>query len=523
MKNEAWIPQVLLVDDKPENLVALQAILRNSGYRLLTAQSGEEALKIALREKLTVVLLDVMMPGMDGFEVARHLKALERTREVPILFLTAVATDLQQIDKAYDVGAVDYLIKPLDELVVRRRVHVFVDLVHQRELVAQQAIALREAERREADLKLAELRLASDRRYRKLVEGIDHAMGWTMDEDLRITFISQRASVILGYAPEKFLEPGFFAEHVHPKEREAVIQMFRQVLAGVGELAMNHRLITADGRTPWYHSVASAERVTGRRELELHGISVEVSELKHAEEEAKRLTHLREEFLAIVAHDLRTPLGSIRMGATLLAKTAESAAIPVVERTAERIIRSTDRMDRLISDLLDVALIQAGRLTVERELVDAESVVSESFELFKPLAAERDVQLRAESEKGLFLDADRDRLLQIISNLMSNALKFTPANGSVELRVAGSGAEARFSISDTGPGMSEEEMSRMWERYWQGRKEGEGLGLGLFIAQKLVDAHRGRIWAESDRDKGSTFYFTIPLAPPTSSGAPSAQ
>src|SRR5919197_559300 len=167
--------KILLVDDQPDNLAALKAILNGCDYHLLAASSSAEALQIALREKLAVILLDVVMPEMHGFEVAQHLKEVARTRNVPILFLTAVATDVHAIYRAFEVGAVDYLIKPLDAEVVRKKVAVFVDLVRQREEIERQALILREAERRDYEVRLAQLRLASDRRYRKLVEGIDHA------------------------------------------------------------------------------------------------------------------------------------------------------------------------------------------------------------------------------------------------------------------------------------------------------------------------------------------------------------
>jgi len=276
---------LLLVDDKAANLVALKAILKDSGYRLLTATSGEEALKIALREQLAVILLDVVMPGMDGFAVARHLKDLERTRHVPILFLTALATDVQQIYRAYDVGAVDYIIKPLDSEVVRKKVAVFVNMVRQREQIEKQAAVLREVDRREYELKLAELRVASDRRYRKLIEGIDHAIGWTMDETFRFTFVSRQASRIWGFSMEQFLEPRFWETHVYPGDREAVMDIFRKAISDGVELASNHRMLTADGRTLWFHTGVSGERNSGEVS-ELHGISIDVTDLKHAEEEA---------------------------------------------------------------------------------------------------------------------------------------------------------------------------------------------------------------------------------------------
>jgi PAS domain S-box-containing protein len=509
---------LLLVDDRRENLVALEAILSGSGYRLLTATSGVDALKIALREPLAVVLLDVVMPGMDGYEVARHLKELERTRDVPIIFLTALATDVQNIYRAYEVGAVDYIIKPLDSEVVRKKVAVFVDLVRQREQIARQARALHEADRREYELKLAEIRVAGDRRYRKLVEGIDHAIGWTTDETLRFTFVSRQAARILGIPMEQFLQPGFWETLLHPEDRDAVLAMFHRALAEGAELVSNHRMLGAGGQMRWFRTGVSGERASGGEAAELHGISVDVTELKHAEEEARRATHVREELLAIVAHDLRTPLSSIRTSAGLLERVAGRAGDERVEKTIQIIARSTERMDRLISALLDFALIQAERLTVERRPVDVAGIVQETVEMFRPAASEKEIRIDGHCVEDLRLHGDRDRVLQVLSNLVGNAIKFTPEGGSVTLRAERSGSDALFSVFDTGLGIVEEEMPHIWERYWQarrGRATG-GVGLGLSIAKGLVEAHGGRIWVESRSEGGTTFHFTIPLAPAAS-------
>ena len=280
---EAAPINILLVDDQPDNLVALKAVLNRDGYRLLTAASGAEALGIALREELTIILLDVVMPEMDGFEVAQQLKRVGRTRTVPILFLTAVATDVHQIYRAYEVGAVDYLIKPLDAEVVRKKVAVFVDLVRQREEIERQALALREAERRDYEVRLAQLRYAGDRRYRKLVEGIDHAVAWTADERLRLTFISGQGPNTIGYSMEQFLAPDFWEKQLHPDDRDSVLAVFHRALAEGVHLVVNYRMQSADGRMLWFRTGVSGDRVA-EDAPELHGISVDVTEIKCAEE-----------------------------------------------------------------------------------------------------------------------------------------------------------------------------------------------------------------------------------------------
>ncbi len=263
---------LLLVDDTPANLLALEAILEgNPEYRLIAVTSGAEALQTVLKETVSVILLDVVMPGMDGFDVANDLKAIERTRNIPILFLTAIATDASYVYRAYDVGAVDYLVKPLDSEIVRKKVAVFVDLVRQRETIVQQSKALREAERREYELRLAELRMASDRRYRKLVEGIDHAIAWTANEAFTLTFISRQATRILGCPAERFLEPDAFINLIHSDDREFVLKLFREAIQEGTDLVCNHRLLAADGRVFWFHTGMSGERETRDMPAELHG------------------------------------------------------------------------------------------------------------------------------------------------------------------------------------------------------------------------------------------------------------
>jgi PAS domain S-box-containing protein len=675
---------VLLVDDQPQNLNALKAILRNQPYRLLSTTSGEEALQLAVRERLAVILLDVVMPGMDGFEVARHLKALEYTRHIPILFLTAVATEIEHIYRAYNAGAVDYLIKPLDPEVVRKKVAVFVDLVQQREKIERQAQLLRETERREHELRLGELRMATDRHYRKLIEGISRAIGWSAEgASLRLTFVNRQAQRILGYRGEQFLEPNFWEEHLHPQDRDTVLALFRRAVAEGADLTCNHRMITADGGVVWFHTCVSGGKLQPNEPSALDGVSVDITELKRAEEkqalfadvfgilsasldyretlprvaaravpqvadwcvidevkasdrvqqiaeahvdptqqtwlrmlerrptldsmpsagiakvlrtaqpelhreipsldwladamgavpsdllrtlgavscmfvpvaargrvlavitfvssesqwklgpadvvlaqelcrkiatamessrlyeEAQRATEAREALLAVVSHDLRSPLNAIKIGAHLL---AASAPPEQVQRTARSVLRSSERMERLIGDLLDYARLQGGQLPIERQRVDVAGLVHESVEQFEPLASEKRIRLEGRpGEEAIY--CDRNRVLQILSNLVGNALKFTPENGSVVISSERVDGEVRFAVSDTGPGIPEEQLPHIWERFWQADKTtGVGVGLGLSISEGLVRAHGGRIWVESQVGRGTTFYFTLPLA-----------
>lgn len=182
-----------------------------------------------------------------------------------------------------------------------------------------------------------------------------------------------------------------------------------------------------------------------------------------------------------------------------------------VDQLATTILRSTDRMDRLIGELLDLAQLEAGGLAISPRAVEVASLVDECVEMFRPLATEKRVRLETRTAAGLYARADHDRACQIISNVVGNAVRFTPPEGLIVISAKRSDGELLFSISDTGPGISAEPLPRIWERFWQSKQEG-GIGLGLAIVKALVEAHGGRIWVESQLGSGTTFHFTLPLA-----------
>ncbi len=235
-----------------------------------------------------------------------------------------------------------------------------------------------------------------------------------------------------------------------------------------------------------------------------------------ARAEAEAAVATREELLAIVSHDLRNPLSAIITGASLILERATLCGSEGdrVHKLTQTILRSADWMNRLIADLLDLAQIQAGMLTVEQKPQDVEALIRDSVEMLRPLAATKDLKLEGMTSAGLRVRCDPERVLQILSNLVGNAIKFTPAGGSIYIDAQGSGPEARFSVRDTGQGISEVELPRIFDRFWQaqGKIRTGGIGMGLSIAKGLVEAHGGCLWVESTLGVGTTFLFTIPLA-----------
>jgi PAS domain S-box-containing protein len=228
--------------------------------------------------------------------------------------------------------------------------------------------------------------------------------------------------------------------------------------------------------------------------------------------EATQATRARDEMLGVVAHDLRNPLNTIFMGASLMLEVIGDPDAPL-SKQAQMVHRAAERMNRLIQDLLDVRRIDAGRMAIEARPESVDGLLSEAMEMLRPLAGAASLELRCDIAPALpRVIADSSRILQVFSNLVGNAIKFTPAGGSVVLAADRADAEVRFIVRDTGPGIPADQLPHIFGRFWQGTpSDRRGIGLGLAIAKGIVEAHGGRIWVESQVGEGSRFIFTLPI------------
>jgi signal transduction histidine kinase len=224
---------------------------------------------------------------------------------------------------------------------------------------------------------------------------------------------------------------------------------------------------------------------------------------------AEEAVAARQQVLATVAHDLRGPLSTVAMRAALIRRRG---TVPKVLEQAKGIETVARRMEVLMRSLLDTASLEAGGFSVTRAEWPASDLFQEAVELHEALCESKGIELkRFRSDPGLVVDADGDRVLQVLSNLLGNAIKFTPRGGTIALACDGAGAWVQFSVTDSGPGIPQEHLARLFTRFYRpGSKEGHGAGLGLFIARSIVEAHGGRIWVESEEGHGSTFRFTLP-------------
>ncbi len=258
---------------------------------------------------------------------------------------------------------------------------------------------------------------------------------------------------------------------------------------------------------PLFEELASANSELARTQ---RALAKESARLAHALRVQEAAVHLRDDVLAIVAHDLRNPLDRISASVALLlddtlAAESRTRLLAVMERTVAG-------MNRLVRDLLDAASIDTGRLALERRLIEVTPLLESACEQYDAQAAAKHLQLDWHAEPALTVYADVGRVLQVIGNLLTNAIRLTPFGGHLDLRAELAGDVIILSVADTGPGISPTDVPLVFERFWQGKREGRGsAGLGLAIAKGIVEAHGGRIWAESEVGRGSTFFFTLPV------------
>lgn len=387
--------KLLIVDDLPENLRALDAILRAPDRIIMQASSGIAALELLLAHDFALAMVDVEMPEMDGFQLAELMRGTEKTKHVPIVFVTAAGMELNYAFKGYGAGAVDVLYKPLDINAVQSKANVFVELFRHRVAFEQQVRALEESRR----------------------------------------------------------------------EQESLL-----------------------------------------------------CQLRSTQQELQHSLNMREEFMSLVAHEMRTPLNTLFMDVQVrraqLAKNNLSAFTPEnLHKTLARGERQLKSIIRLIEDMLDVSRIKNGKLSIHPGDANLSVLVKQVVEDLTPLAKESSSEFRLELEKDVTGHWDAFRIEQIIINLMTNAIRY--GNGKpVHITLKREAESALIEVTDQGVGISEHEQKMIFEAFERGsgNEVKAGLGLGLYISRKLAEAHGGQITVMSQKEMGSTFTLSLPLS-----------
>jgi len=405
-------PKILVVNDDPASLLALTSLLdgwaEESNYSVHSARSGQEALRQVLLHDFAVILLDVNMPGMDGFETAEAIHQRARSADIPIIFVTAFLADEIDRLKAYQRGAADFLFTPVIPQILHAKVSVFVALAMKNEQLKRQAEKL-----------------------------------------------SQRTTELT---------------------------------------ATNRRLV---------------------REME-------------ERRDAERKSHAKDEFLAMLGHELRNPLSAISSASSLIGMPGANGE--TVARAKGIIQRQSQHLSRIVDDLLDLSRAMSGKILLARKPTDMANLVAGCMETFRATGRTAGYRISVDLGAG-WVDGDPTRLEQITSNLLDNALKYTPNGGNIDIGLSQDGEEVVLNVRDSGVGIPAELLPQVFDVFVQGaisidRSQG-GLGIGLSLVRRLVELHGGSVSAHSEGSgKGSIFTIRLPrteaaiapLAPQTTHG-----
>lgn len=599
---------ILLVDDRVENLVALEAVLADLGQNLVRAVSGREALKQLLYREFAVILLDVQMPELDGFETARLIRLRDKTRHTPIIFLTAINKTDAHVARGYSIGAVDYVFKPFDPEVLRSKVAAFVELSKKtealkaeiaqrqqaeaavrklnaelerrvRERTAALETANREleseiAERRRAEAALrflaeASASLASSLDYHVTLErvarlAVPTLADWCavdmMEEDGRLSRLAiahanrdkeALARELWQRYPPRPEEPIGLMHVLRTGQSELLPQVtdemleslahdaeHLEILRGLGLTSVMAVPLVVRGRTLGGITLAASSRSFGPAELAFAedlarraGVAIDNARLFREVQEADRA---KDQFLAMLAHELRNPLAPVRNAVEVM--QVRGIQDPALERTCEVVERQIQNMSRLVDDLLDVSRIRHGRIELRKEVVDLVAVTRNAVETARStLEARRHAFTATYPPQPLWVEADPVRLEQVLTNLLNNAAKYTEPGGQVSLSVERdterkmADGKARpsslvhqpptvtVSVRDTGVGIAPDMLGRIFDVFTQAdrsldRSQG-GLGLGLTLVRSLVEMHGGSVEARSEGlGRGSEFLVRLPLS-----------
>jgi PAS domain S-box-containing protein len=626
-KEEDLIP-ILLVDDLPANLIALNSALESPAYRIIQAHSGREALDYLRMQEFALILLDIQMPIMDGFEVARRARLLPRAKTTPIIFVTAISDEEKHIQEAYRLGAVDFLPKPIDLHALHAKITVFADLYCARREVSRQAEILRRQERQERSQvlenaldavigvdqsdriidwnKQAEIifgwtkneaigrpmgNLLIPERYREAHRrGMEHFLktsegpildrrievealrkdGSEFPVELAVTAIktsqgykfysfmrdlternnSERAKkasdsqlrlitnalpALVSYVDRdhiyRFVNSAYEKWFLHSRDwvvgkhmREVVGAEAYDHLKPKIEAALSGETVTFEMETPYESGIrfiqANYVPDIDPTTQKVRGIVVlvhDITDQKQFEQTLKEAVRARDEFLSIASHELRTPLTPIKLqlqnlGLLIKSGNSEKLSAERIKKVIAISDKQLTRLTALIEDMLDVARISSGRLTLNLEQQDLVGVIREVCERYAVQAATAKTPLELEAPSKISAIFDRLRIEQVLINLITNAMKYAPGS-PIHISIVRSTDHVRVYVRDQGIGISKDDLERVFDRFERVLSSNNvgGLGLGLYISRQIIESHGGRIWAESRVGAGSTFTFELPL------------
>jgi PAS domain S-box-containing protein len=496
---------ILVIDDTPENLNLLSAMLTEQGYKVRSVTKGSTGLRGANAVPPDLILLDVNMPEMNGYEVCEHLKASDRTREIPVIFISALGDVLDKV-KAFAVGGVDYITKPfqLEEVLARIENHLTIWKLQQ-QLQAQN-------ERLQQEI---HDRAKAEEKFAKVFRSSPNPIAIATVSDARFIDVNPSFLKMSGYSLDEVI--GNTATELNLGKNTVAIAQTIQLLPETGSLY----------NLEFEFSTKCAELKTILISLELIDLAGVPCALLIANDITER-KRLENEFISLVSHELRTPLTSTMGALDLLGSEQLGTLNEQGQKVLSIATTNTERLIRLVNDILDLERMKSGKIFTRKMKYNAADLLTNATEAMQAMADQFQVKLIINPVE-VELWADPDRLLQTLTNLLSNAIKFSEPGDTVYISATLSesqGVESKenepllpkyllITIQDQGRGIPEDKLQIIFERFQQvdasdSRNKG-GTGLGLAICRDIIQQHDGKIWVQSILGEGSTFYVLLPL------------
>jgi signal transduction histidine kinase len=481
--------RIIIADDNADMRSYLRQLLSPS-YAVETVSNGEEALRAIEREPPALVIADVMMPRCNGLQLLDRLRAGEQTRDIPIVLLSARAGEEARVE-GLRAGADDYLIKPFSG----------------RELLARVGTLL----------ELTRMRAAHDAQFRAFVGATSDAVFRTSADWSEMRHLEGNGFIADTREPDHNWLQRYIPPSDEPQVRAAIDEMLRTRRCP----SLEHRVLRLDGSYGWALSRAVPIEDADGEIVEWFGTTSDITERKLAEAEIARAEErLREEarqkdeFLAMLAHELRNPLAPITNASELLLHTIKDRGRARI--AVEMIRRQARHLTRMVDDLLDVSRITQGRIQLKRAAVNIAQVIAQAIETVESLLREKGLRLSSTSSSyELYVEGDLPRLIQCVVNVLGNSIKYTDRGGEIRVQTRAEGGLAVIEVADNGAGISPELLPRIFDLFVQGdrtldRAEG-GLGIGLSVVKRLIEMHRGEVLAASPGiGLGATFQIRLP-------------
>lgn len=533
---------ILIVDDEPKNLAVLETILADQNYRLVRAENANQALLALVQEEFALIILDIRMPEMSGLELAQVIKSRKKTSTVPIIFLTAYLHEDAHVLTGYESGAVDYLHKPVNAAILRSKVAVFAELHQKNREIAEANRALREevTERRRIEDEIRLLNSELESRVRARTAEITEVNA-ALSESERQLRLAQQAGKVGLWEWDLASEIGVWTEaaqqifqvpnsskrvtteewlsYVHPDDRDRLLQA-SETSKKTGHYNQEYRIISPTGEVRWIESIGAIE-YNGNSAMRMRGSVRDITDRKRVELRLIDTDRRKDEFLAMLGHELRNPLAAIRNAISIMEHS--DVADESLKLCREVLDRQTEQLTHLVNDLLDVSRITSGKIQLHQECFELSRAILQAIETNRPLIDQRQHQLHLNlASESIYVLGDPVRLAQAVGNLLNNAAKYTDPRGQIEISLECQTAtnQAIIRVRDNGRGLDASSLDNLFELFYQvdrnlDRSDG-GLGIGLSLVHRLIEMHGGTISAQSaGSGQGSEFTITMPCVTPT--------